>query len=241
MRSRWLLPLLACSFLPLPARAQDDSGWAQFTRENTVRGAVTSSLPGAKGNGAFEVKTDDGQPWRILYGPNTKFIHDRQPAKPEDVHTGDMLFVAGNVDTKKHQVGAALLVDIDAAEVQKAKEGLGKTWCAGKVTAVDGTRLTVHRLDGVDQTIAVDENTEFRRRQEPVTLADIHPGGGIRADGRLVQGVFTATVVHLVPIGREPWFQSSPGKPAGAAPAAPDDATHSPADTSRQDGSHGPQ
>jgi hypothetical protein len=228
--------LLAGSLLPLAVSAQDQNeGWAQFTRENTVRGAVTASEPGAKGNGSFEVKTDDGQPWRILYGPNTKIIRQRQPAKPEDVHTGDMLFAAGNVDLKKHQVGAALLVDIDAAEVQKAREGLGKTWCAGKVTSIDGTRLAVHRLDGVDQTIAVDENTEFRQRREPVTLADIHPGSGIRAQGHVVDGVFTATTVRIVPMtGREPWFQSSPqsppgqGQPGRAPSPAPGNGSHAP-------------
>ena len=74
-----------------------------------------------------------------------------------------MIFAAGNLDAKKKTVGAAILIDVPAEEVRKAREGLGKTWSAGKIMAIAGTKIEVHRLDGVEQEIAVDENTSFRR------------------------------------------------------------------------------
>ncbi len=198
--------LVSCLFGNSSLRAQetDDQGWSQFTRDNTIRGTVVASAPNA-----FTVKTDSGEQWRLVYGPNTRIMKQGQGAKPADIHNGDMVFAAGNLDAKKRQVGAAILIGVDAAEVEKAKEGLGKTWSAGKVTAVSGARISIQRLDGVAQTIVVDENTSFRLRGDSVTLADVKVGGGVRAEGHIENGAFTATVLHLFnPSGHEPWLDA---------------------------------
>src|ERR1700743_2897682 len=67
--------LLAVLLLPCmgTARAQedDDQGWAQFSRENTLRATVVTLMPKGKDDGSFAVKTDSGQPWQVLYGVNT--------------------------------------------------------------------------------------------------------------------------------------------------------------------------
>ncbi len=121
--------------------------------------------PAGKNEGSFSVKTDSGQPWKVLYGVNTRLMKGRDPVRANEIQVGDMIFAAGNVDVKKKTVGAAILIDVPAEEVRKAREGLGKTWAAGKIVAIAGTRIQVHRLDGVDQSIAVDENTSFREKQ----------------------------------------------------------------------------
>jgi hypothetical protein len=120
-----------------------------------------------------------------------------------------MVFAAGNLDEKKKTVGAAILIDVPAEVVQKAREGLGKTWSAGKITSIAGTRIQVHRLDGVEQSIAVDENTSFRQRRDAVTLADLRPGQGFRAEGHLMNGIFTATTLTVFDLkGHEPWLDA---------------------------------
>jgi hypothetical protein len=40
-----------------------------------------------------------------------------------------------------------------------------------------------------------DENTTFRRRRDPITLADIQVGDIVRAEGAVKDGVFTAATV----------------------------------------------
>lgn len=188
---------------------QDDQGWAQFSRDNTLRGTVITSTPHGKNEGTLAVKTDAEVSWQILYGVNTRLMRDREPVRPADIHAGDMVFAAGNVDQKKHTVGAAVLIDVPAEEVRKAREGLGKTWSAGRITAVHGTRIDVHRLDGADQTIAVDENTSFRMKRDAVTLSDLQPGQGFRAEGHLQSGVFTATTLTVFDLkGHEPWLDA---------------------------------
>ena len=187
----------------------DDQGWAQFSRENTLRGTVVAAAPAGKNDGSFAVKPDSGQPGKSLYGANTRLMRDRDPIRATEVQPGDMLFAAGNVDEKKKTVGAAVLIDIPAEEVRKAREGLGRTWSAGKILAINGTRLRVQRLDGVEQSVAVDENTSFRERRDSITLGDVHPGQGFRAEGKLADGVFTATTLTVFDLkGHEPWLDA---------------------------------
>jgi Domain of unknown function (DUF5666) len=203
--------LLIVLFAALPARAQDDEdqGWAQFSRENTLRGTVDSAAPAGKNDGSFAVKTDSGQQWKVLYGVNTRLMRGRDQVRATEIQTGDMIFAAGNVDAKKKTVGAAILIDVPAEEVRKAREGLGKTWSAGKITAIAGTKIQVHRLDGVEQEIAVDENTSFREKRDSVTLVDLRPGEGFRAEGRLMNGTFTATTLTVFDLkGHEPWLDA---------------------------------
>jgi Domain of unknown function (DUF5666) len=194
-----------------PARAQDDDdqGWAQFSRDNTLRGTVVSAAPAGKNDGSFVVKTDSGQQWKVLYGVNTRLMKSREQVRPTEIVAGDMIFAAGNVDVKKRTVGAAILIDVPAEDVRKAREGLGKTWAAGKIKAIAGTKIQVHRLDGVEQEIAVDENTSFREKRDSVTLADLRPGEGFRAEGHVMNGTFTATTFTVFDLkGHEPWLDA---------------------------------
>jgi uncharacterized protein DUF5666 len=206
-----VLLMMLAFFAALQGGAQDDDdqGWAQFSRENTLRATVVSLVPAGKNDGSFAVKTDSGQPWKVLYGVNTRLMRGRDPVRATEVQAGDMVFVAGDVDAKKKTVGAAILIDIPAEEVRKAREGLGKTWSAGKITSIGGTRIQVHRLDGVDQEIAVDENTSFQEKRDSVTLADLRPGEGFRAEGRVMNGTFTATTFRVFDLkGHEPWLDA---------------------------------
>jgi hypothetical protein len=190
-------------------QTQDDQGWEQFSRENTLRATVMSSTARGKNNGVLAVKTDSGEAWQVLYGVNTRLMRGRDPIRPDEIQAGDMVFAAGNLDLKKKSIGAAVLIDVPAEEVRKGREGLGKTWSAGRITAIVGTRIQVHRLDGVDQSIAVDENTSFRERRESVTLVDVKPGQGFRAEGHVVNGTFTATALTVFDLkGHEPWLDA---------------------------------
>ena len=201
--------LLLLSLPCAGAQQDDDQGWAQFSRENTLRATVVSQAPAGKNDGSFAVKTDSGAPWKVLYGVNTRLMKAGNSIRASEIEAGDMIFAAGNVDAKKKTIGAAILIDIPAEQVRKAREGLGKTWSAGKILAIEGTKIRVQRLDGVEQSIAVDENTSFREKRESVTLADLRPGEGFRAEGRVVNGTFTATTLVVFDLkGHEPWLDA---------------------------------
>jgi hypothetical protein len=202
---RWTAITLTFVVTSWHARAQDDPGaFSGFQPGNTIRGTVTASGPST-----FTIRTDEGDIYKVLYSVNSRIIVNRGAAKPSDIHTGDMLIATGNVDNRAKTVGAAVLIGVYAEEVRKAREGLGKTWTAGKITAIDlgdTPKITVTRLDGVTQTFEVDENTSFKHRHDSITLADLKTGDSVRAEGHLNGKVFLATTVHLfVPgEGREP-------------------------------------
>jgi hypothetical protein len=72
----------------------------------------------------------------------------------------------------------------------------GKTWLAGKVTAIDGVKVTLTgSVDNAARTFMADENTQFRKRRDPITLADIQVGDNVRADGAVKDGTFLANLV----------------------------------------------
>jgi hypothetical protein len=197
---------------------QDDpaAGIAQLFRQGDgIRGVVTAAQ-----GASFLVRTDEGDTYKIFYGPNTRVIKDRQPVEAGEIRIGDMLLAAGQLDTKAKTLGAVFLFDVDAAEVRKAREGFGKTWTAGKVTAIHDLKITIERAgDKQTQTIAVDENTSFRKKREDVTLAEVKVGDFISAQGALHNDLFTATILRVMepragnlgfPAGPQGWSSESP-------------------------------
>jgi hypothetical protein len=186
--------------------AQDGNVMDQaFGRGNGVRGTVTAAAPNS-----FTIRTDEGDKYQVLYSPNTRLVKDRQPIEASDVHVGDMLIAGGMVDAKARTIGAVLVLDVDAAEVNKARAGFGKTWVAGKVTAIHELKITIERVgDKQVQVVEVDENTSFRKRKEDVTLADIKVGDFISAQGTPHAGAFLAATLRIMPPN------AVPGPPPG--------------------------
>ena len=191
-----------------------------FGGGNGIRGTVTGTAAGS-----FTVKTDEGDTYKVFYSENTRLMKDRQPIEAAQIHIGDLLMAGGILDAKAKTVGAVVLFDIDAAQVRNAKEGFGKTWVAGKVTALHDLKITIERMnDKQTQVIAVDENTSFRKRREDVTLADIKVGDFITAQGAVKADEFLAANLRVMTPGAgRP--HGGPGQgggqgtpPAGAAP-----------------------
>lgn len=148
------------------ARAQDspggssaqEEGRGRFPGGQMVRGVVTEVSAEA-----LTVKSERGEVYRIVTTTNTRLMKDRQPVKMADIKPGDGVGAAGVMDAPNKTVHAAFVMVADAEQVKKAQADLGKTYIAGKVTAMDDVKLTVQRPDGVSQVIQVDEGTSFRR------------------------------------------------------------------------------
>jgi hypothetical protein len=60
-----------------------------------------------------------------------------------------------------------------------------------------------------------DENTTFRKRRDPVTLADVQVGDMVRVEGALKNGTFVATSVALMGM---PQAEGAPMMPRGEPP-----------------------
>lgn len=122
-----------------------------------------------------------------------------QQLKPSDIKIGDVINVMGDTDASSKSVNATAIAQVDPERVKQMREmeaNFGKTWLQGKVTAINEATITLTgTLDNAPHTVVADENTTFRRRRDPITLADIQVGDMIRADGAVKNGVFAATAV----------------------------------------------
>jgi hypothetical protein len=123
-----------------------------------------------------------------------------QPIKPTDIKVGDAIAAMGEIDAAAKSVGATAILQIDperAKQMREMQANYGKTWLMGKVTAIDGVKVTL--MGGMDKaahTFVADENTTFRKRREPITLADIQAGDIVRVEGAVKDGAFLATTVN---------------------------------------------
>jgi hypothetical protein len=205
------------------------------------RGAMSNMPPGTRGvmgtitavtANKMTVKTQDGQDWEVTFGPNTRVMHDREPAKPADMKVGFGVLAMGQPDTKQQNVlHAGMTIFQTAAEVKDRLASLGKTWIAGRVTAVSGTKITVQiqvpgmkagTLQTNEQTIEVDETTSFHKGRDSVTLADLKAGDYVMGRGAVKQGTFVPTTLNIRSAGegRGRGPASAGAAPQGQAPSS---------------------
>lgn len=190
------------------------------------------------------VRTERGELYQIAVSPNTRVLRDREPIKLAEVHPGDGIGAMGELDAPNKTMHALYLMVVDAEQVKKAREALGKTWISGTVTAIAETRITVLRPDQVSQVIAVDEDTSFRRggrgmqmgmgggrsgagadagtvnAGESVTRLDVKVGSLVAGPGTLKNGVFVPTTLGISEAsGRGRRRQGGGGASAAPEPA----------------------
>jgi hypothetical protein len=190
-------------------------------------GGTVTALSGS----TITIKTEDGDTYQVLTSANSRIMKriDRQPepVKLSEIHVGDALMAGGEVDAKAKTVGAVFVMVLtpeQAAQAKKMREDFGKTWTAGEVTDIKDTDISIKRRDGVAQTISVDENTSFKKRNDSITLADIQVGDQLRATGALKGSSFLAATVSVGRMGGPGGDGRGPRPaqaPAGAAPATP--------------------
>jgi hypothetical protein len=183
----------------------------------------------------YTIRTDTGETYTVHFSANTRILkqgagrgmgggqgegggrgmggNPPQPIKAGDIKVGDAIGAMGAVDAESKSVGAITIVQMDperARQMQEMQANFGKTWLMGRVTAIDGVKITL--LGNVDQaahSFVADENTDFRKRREPVTLADIQVGDVVRVEGAVKGGTFVAATVMAM------------GMPPGGTPSVP--------------------
>ncbi len=185
------MPAAAWSY----AGAQEDSNF-DIAGLQAIRGVVART----SGSSVF-VKAQDGTVYEVETGANTHFVKNGAATPADQAHSGDTVLAGGELDAKKHTLGAVFVAVVDAeelAELDQRRAQWGKTWLAGTITAKRGTDLVIQRPDGVVNTVSVDEDTSFRKRHQSITLPDIQVGDGMTATGAPGKDVFLAKVLTVV-------------------------------------------
>jgi len=166
MAGRLGLALLGAALGLAPALAQDAPPAMAMGSGRMVRGTVTEAAADH-----LTVKTETGDVYVVVVTPNTRIAKGRDPVKLADVHAGDGVGAMGELDPAKKTVHALMLMVVDAEQLKKAREAMGKTFISGTVTAIDEVKITIKRTDEVVQVIEVDEDTSFRKGGQAMQLA----------------------------------------------------------------------
>jgi hypothetical protein len=240
MRIRLLFAVVIGLALTLAASAQDTNprgdrgghgGWGGgggygMGGGNGIAGTVTEVA-----TDHYTIKTDAGEIYTVHFSVNTRIVKQEiqrrgergegggnppQVLKPSDIKVGDAVGVMGEVDAGAKSVGAVVIAQLDPERARQIRERLasyGKTWLQGRVTAINETKVTIFgMMDNASHTFEANEDTTFRKRREPITLADIQVGDVVRVEGVLKDGIFVAASVTVM------------GMPPGGTPTVPRDA-----------------
>jgi hypothetical protein len=180
----------------------------------------------------YIIKTDAGDAYTIHFSVNTRILKQTMQSrgagdrgnreqtvpltlKPSDIKIGDAVGVMGEVDAAAKSVGAVVIAQLDperAKQMREMRANYGKTWLMGKVTAINETKVTLlGSVDNAAHAFVADEDTTFRKRREPITLADVHAGDTVRVEGAVKEGIFVASSVAVM------------GMPQGGTPTVPRD------------------
>jgi len=187
----------------------------------------------------YTIKTEAGETFTVHFSVNTRIMKQMaqrrgeggpgmgqgqgmgmggvppQVLKPSDIKVGDAIAAMGEVDPNTKSVGAVMVMQIDperAKQMQEMRANYGKTWIMGKVTAIDGVKVTLmDSVDNAPHSFVADENTTFRKRREPITLADVQVGDMVRVEGAVKDGNFLATTVNSMGMpGQAPAVSAAP-------------------------------
>lgn len=202
---RFLKPVLLVMFAGIAMQAQQptpDSPRDQSQRQSRRSGQEFRGVFGTISEisaGGLKLKRPDGSISTIEISPETQFRKDRQPAKLSDFKIGDNVAVRG--ESTGADAWAARMISL-APNPQEAqarfREGLGKQFVIGEIKTIASPKITLLRLDGVEQTIEADEDTSFKRHTDSITLPDLKAGDTIFARGELKNGVFVPSEVRVV-------------------------------------------
>lgn len=173
------------------------------TREPRRRPDVMGTISAIHGQ-VLTVKDPQGHDVTVTVTDSTRFMKDRQPAKLGDFKVGDMAMVRGrSTGTDSWQAefvgsrGSGNGPGPNGFSQGGFAQDLGKKFIVGEIKSIDGTHLTIARMDGQTQTIAVDENTSFKKEGESITLADFKPGDRVFGPGELKDGTFVASKLMI--------------------------------------------
>ena len=201
-----------------PGRGQRGGrgGWGGGMMGRGVIGTVTEVAPDH-----YTIKTESGDLYAVHYSVNTRIMkgggggprrgatdeggpppNPPEAIKATDIKVGDAIAASGEVDATAKSVGAVVVYQIDperAKQMREMQANYGKTWLMGRVTAINELKVTLQGGPGNEtHTFVADENTAFRKRRDPVTLADIQVGDMVRVEGALTGGNFIAKSVAVM-------------------------------------------
>jgi len=140
----------------------------------------------------FEIKRMDGSSQTILVDDQTKYQQAQQPIQLEDLKAGDRVAVVGHTNDNKVFV-ASMVRRFTGEEAQRFPNQGERAF--GEIVSIANGQIKVQNPRQGERIIVVNEQTEFVKDGQPITLKDLKVGDRVFAMGKQSQGQFVATRV----------------------------------------------
>ncbi len=140
----------------------------------------------------FEIKKLDGTTQTILVDEQTRYQEGQQPIQLEDLKPGERAMVRGRLDDN-NQFVAVQVRRVTDEEIQRFQNAGERVF--GQILSIEKNTIKVRNPWQGEKTIVVNDQTQFLKDSQPITLKDLKAGDRIFAQGKETQGQFVATRV----------------------------------------------
>ncbi len=179
-----------------PARSAQDSSQGPpapgATRERGPQGPRAFGTITSVGVDRFVIKKLDGSTQTILVNDQTRYQEGQQQIQLEDLKAGDHTMVRGKLDDDKQFV-ALQVRRVTDEEIQRFQNAGERAF--GQILSIDKDQIKVRNPWQGEKTIVVNDQTQFMKDGQPISLKDLKAGDRIFALGKETQGQFVATRV----------------------------------------------
>jgi hypothetical protein len=204
------LPGFASPQQPLPGPVPQDRMQGRPPGERAF-GTIDSV-----GVNQFQLKKADGTSLTVIVDENTRYRQGRQDIQLEDLKPGDQVFVAGKTGDKK-EFDARMVRRVTEEEMARFRNRGDRAF--GEITSIENNELKVKNPYRGDQTIVVNDQTQFVKDGQPITLKDLKVGDRVFAMGKEENGKLTAERVMTGQFrGRGRGMRPGAGPPPPAPP-----------------------
>ena len=140
----------------------------------------------------FEIKKMDGTTQTILVDDQTRYQEGQQQIQLEDLKPGDRAMVRGRLDDNK-QFLAVLVRRVTDEEMQRFQNAGERAF--GQILSIEKDTIKVRNPWQGEKTIVINDQTQFVKDGQPITLKDLKVEDRVFAQGKETQVQFVATRV----------------------------------------------
>lgn len=170
--------LLAVQGLAAPQQAPNLQGRMQ----GMARGERAMGVIDSVGVNQFQLKKVDGSLLTVMVDDNTRYREDRQQIQLEDLKPGDHVLVIGETNTDK-QFEARMVRRLTENDMARFGRNMGDR-AFGEIVSIENNEIKVNNRFRGEQTIVVNDQTQFMKDGQAITLKDLKVGDRIFATGK---------------------------------------------------------
>ena len=178
-------------------------GLGQAQKPTNPPSESTQGGPGGQGERTFgtitsvgvdrvEIKRLDGSTQTVMVDEKTRYQQGQQEIQLEDLKPGDRVFVRGQTNANKEYV-ALMVRRVTMEEMQRFQTPGDRA--GGQIVSIDKNQIVVRNNRQGEKTIVVNDQTQFMKEGQPITLKDLKVGDRIFALGKESDGQFVASRV----------------------------------------------